>query len=119
MPKFEFDYDSMNDSLFVFKKGAKSKASIELGNFIYDFDALHQIAGIEILSATDTLAELVNHEVSKELLKSIKSTDVKTRIISNLLMIRIQLAFNSKVFDKELIVPIQVPNIEAHSHATS
>lgn len=119
MPKFEFDYDFMNDSLFIFKKETKSKASVELGNFVYDFDDKNQIAGIEILSATDTLAELVNHDVSKELLKSIKNADVKTRIISNLLMIRIQLAFNSKVFDKELIVPIQVPNIGVHSQATA
>ena len=117
MPKFEFDYDRENDSLFVFRKGAKSKSSIELGNLIYDFDDNDLLAGVEILSAADTLTGLVNHNVDEKLLLSIKSTEVETKTVGNLLMIRIKIGFNQEVLKKELIAPIQVPNIKTRSPA--
>jgi uncharacterized protein YuzE len=119
MPKFEFDYDLGNDSLFIFKKGSKSKGSIELGNFIYDFDSENNLTGIEILSAKEILAELVNYDVTEKMLENIKEVDVKIRIVSNLLMIKIRMAFNPQIFEKDLIAPVQVPNTISFSPATA
>lgn len=51
--KFNFDYDFENDSLFLFNPESKSKASVELDNFIIDFNTHKEVCAIEILNASD------------------------------------------------------------------
>ena len=59
MKKFNFDYDSENDDLFVYLEG-KSKGAIELGNFILDFDDEGNLIAMQILNASEVLSKLLS-----------------------------------------------------------
>ncbi|MBU2637908.1 MAG: DUF2283 domain-containing protein, partial [Nanoarchaeota archaeon] len=50
MQKFNFDYDSGNDDLFLYNPQSKSKASIEMGDFILDYNNRKELVGIEIVN---------------------------------------------------------------------
>ncbi len=53
----QFDYDKENDTLFIYKKEA-IKGSIDVGNYIVDFTHEGNVAGIEIMNASEVLRNL-------------------------------------------------------------
>ncbi|MDD2678975.1 MAG: DUF2283 domain-containing protein [Candidatus Nanoarchaeia archaeon] len=118
LEEFDFDYDKENDSLFIFKPNVSSKSSIELGNFVYDYDGKGQIVGIEILSAKETISDTLNHDVSSKFLENIKDIKVSFKPVKNLMMIKIFISFNPKILKDEIISSVQVPNLRNQSPAS-
>lgn len=112
MEDFEFDYDAEHDSLFLFKKGGKSKGSVELGNLIFDFDYRLRFVGLQILNAATFIEEISGEKNIKELLISMKKCTVKHTTHKNLLVILINL-----ISAKKLQIPLTVPNIKYKSPA--
>lgn len=50
----KIDYDRENDSLFLYT-GSKAHDSLEVGNYIVDFDSENRISAVEILEASQML----------------------------------------------------------------
>ncbi len=119
MPIFNFDYDINNDDLFLYKEGSISKFNLELGNIIYDFDSNNNLVGLEILSASKTLSDLINKKISKSWLKNIIYVKVKTKTVNNLMIIRLFLSFKVNDKEEELFAPIQIPSIKSCSPASN
>lgn len=72
MEKFNFNYDSENDDLFVYLKGKKSSGAIELGNFVLDFDEKESLVAIQILNVSEVFAKLLTKIIKINELKQIE-----------------------------------------------
>jgi len=116
--KFNFDYDFENDSLFLFDPKSKSKASIELDDFIIDFNNRKEVSGIELLNASGFFngLDLDGQKISKQILREIQ--DCKIEIIPkiNFIVIKFLLLFKSK---KLLTAPVFIPTINEPSPAVA
>lgn len=79
MEKFNFDYDTENDDLFVYLDGKKSAGAVELGNFILDFDSKGDLVAMQIFNVTDVLSKILSKMVEASKLKEIKINIVNFR----------------------------------------
>jgi uncharacterized protein YuzE len=112
---FKFDYDSDNDSLFLYDPRSKSKASIEMDDIIIDFNAKKEVSGIELLKATDFFKDLSDEFVlSKEMLSDIQECKIDLIAKNNFFVIKFLLLFRSQ---KQLMTPILVPMMSEPSPA--
>lgn len=114
--KFKFDYDSENDSLFLYDPKSKSKASIEMDDFIIDFNSKKELSGLEMLNASKFFKglEIDNSKFSKGLLKEIEQCKLEIIPKNSFIMIKIMLFFKSK---KHLTTSTFVPQITETSPA--
>lgn len=71
-----FDYDRENDSLFIFKKETV-RGSVDVGNYVVDFTHEGNVAGIEIMNASEVLKNL-SVENPEEFLEKIKQVSFKS-----------------------------------------
>lgn len=57
---WKFDYDSENDSLYIYggKGSEKLKGSLDVGNFIIDITQSNRVSGLEILDFKEVLKNL-------------------------------------------------------------
>lgn len=90
MQKFNFSYDAGNDDLFIYKAGAKSSGSIEIGNLVLDFSKSDLVA-IQLLDASRFLSDLTALRISKKMLAKIKDCSVDVISRNNQMMIRFAL----------------------------
>ncbi|AEH07216.1 DUF2283 domain-containing protein [Methanothermococcus okinawensis] len=82
------DYDFENDDLFVYKKGAKSKMTIDLDDVLLDFDN-KGIVGMEILDASkifkvdkyDLLKNLIKFEAVIKITKDVIKLNMKLEVL--------------------------------------
>ena len=79
MKQFKFDYDVNNNDLFIYLEGKKSKGSIELGNFILDFDEKGDLVAIQILNISEILKKFFNKIKNASQIKNIKTEKVNFR----------------------------------------
>ena len=114
MHKFNFDYDSENDDLFVFNPKSKSKGSVVIGSLILDFNSKKKVVGIEIEGASSFLAS-TNKEMNKKVLSNLKECRVDITAQNNLLLIKL-LLFSQQ---KEMLATISAPNITKSNPALS
>ena len=91
------DYDVENDILFA-STGEKSKASLDIGDFILDVSYNNFIEGIEIMNASENLG------ISKEILKQIQSMKMSVTYKTNNVYVLLMIVF--KKGDKEVNMPI-------------
>ena len=114
--KFNFDYDAENDNLFLYDPKSKSRASVEFDDVIIDFNSRKEVAGIELLNASDFFKGLKveSSTVSKALLRNIKSCKVNVAHKNNFILIKLILTFDS---DKQLVTPLFIPSIKEPSPA--
>ena len=114
--KFNFDYDSENDDLFLYDPKTKSKASIEIDDFIIDFNSKKELCAIELLHATEFFKnmDVESVKIDKKMLEDIKGCKVNIVPKNNFLFIQLMLTFKSK---KQLITPVFVPMIREQSPA--
>lgn len=90
MRKFEYKYYRENDDLFLYRPDSKSKGSIEWGRkIVLDFDRHGELVGIEILDASETLADLVQNKLAKIVLENLRGCRVEVRERAGLTIIRI------------------------------
>lgn len=114
MHKFNFDYDSENDDLFVFNPKSKSKGSVVIGSLILDFNSKKKLVGIEIEGASSFLAA-TDKELTKSMLSNLKACKVDIQIDNNLILVKLLLISQQK----ETLIPIYAPNIAKQSPALS
>jgi len=113
MKKFKFDYDYHNDNLFLYDSRLKSKASVELDDFVIDFSKEKKISGIEMLNASKLFRELdIPQKISKSSLKTIKNCMVGVVSKNNFLLIKMLLEFDKK---KKISAPLIIPKIQKPS----
>jgi uncharacterized protein YuzE len=80
----EHDYDSLNDLLYVYKKGAGVYSNVVIGDFHLEFNKNSELVGIEILNASGILKE---YKISRKVLENINKADLKVVISGNSLLI--------------------------------
>jgi len=114
--KFNFDYDSENDSLFLFDPKSKSKASIDFDNLLIDFNSKMQVSGIEVLSATKFLSSIAGSNMTKQILKNVKECKVNIISKDNFFVLKLLLLLNT---NEQIAAPIMIPMINKPSPAVS
>jgi len=113
---FKYDYDSENNSLYLYDPNSKTKASVEMDDFIIDFNTKKEISGIELLNATEFFKGLEFEEdrITKEVLEQIKECKIEIITKSNFFVIKFLLMFTSA---KPIATPLMVPTISEPSPA--
>jgi uncharacterized protein YuzE len=114
--KFNFDYDYENDSLFMYDPHSKSKASIEMDDFIIDYNNNKELSAIELLNASSFFKDLGTEDtnVDREMLNDIQDCKVEIITKSNFLVVKFLLVFKS---NQQLATPMIVPRITDPSPA--
>ena len=79
-----FEYDKLNDLLYIYKKNANVYSNVEIGDIHVEFDKYAQVIGVEILRASEILKE---YKISKRILENIDNVDLKIVARNNLLMV--------------------------------
>lgn len=79
MKEFKIDYDEENDSLFAYSEDSKSNGAVEIGNFIFDFDAKGNLKAIEILEASEILKSLLSKAIELSKIKEFKAEVINFR----------------------------------------
>ena len=79
MKEFKIDYDSENDSLFVYLEGSKSKGAVEVGNFVLDFDESNNLIAMEIMDAKDIFKVILTKIIQLNNLIEFKADIVNMR----------------------------------------
>jgi len=72
MEKFNFDYDSENDDLFIYLKGKKSAGAVELGNIILDFDKEYNLVAMQIINVSEFFSKILSRMIKLSNIKEIK-----------------------------------------------
>ena len=97
------DYDSKCDSLYVFT-GRKANDSIELGNYVVDFDNDEKVSGIEIFDISKMLG------VSKPMIDLAKVKDAQLNVSQSkssiYVMVLLRAVMAGKSVEKELIMSV-------------
>jgi len=91
------DYDLEND-IFSFSNGEKSKASLDIGDFVLDVSHNNLISGMEIMDASENLG------IDKKVLNSIKSMRMSVNYKTNNVYVLLMILFKKN--DKEVNIPI-------------
>jgi len=101
MEKFNFSYDQENDDLFIYLEGIKSAGSVELGNFVFDFDKSENLVAIQIFDASRVLSKLLKKiaELSK-----IKEFRADITNFKNMSIIRLEVSTETN--KEEIVMPI-------------
>jgi uncharacterized protein YuzE len=110
MEKFNFDYDSENDDLFVYLENKKSAGAVELGNFVLDFDKEGDLVAMQIINASEVFSKVLS-----KMIKLSKITEVKVEIINfrNMEAIKFSVS-DSQVEEKTTLL---IPHIKEKSPA--
>lgn len=103
----KFNYDNLNDLLYVYKENSSVYVNVVIGDFHVEFSKEWQVVGMEILNASDLLEE---YDVSKDMLENIKKIEIKTVNRDNSLLIFLMIA---SLADVEKAVPITMNNFES------
>lgn len=102
MVNYKFSYDSEHDDLFVYTD-EKSKGSVEMGNFVFDFNQDGKLVALEVLNASKTFAKLMEHSIRA--LKSLKSCQIDAANMRNMIMIKISLFYENGEITTTLFAP--------------
>jgi len=102
MEKFNFDYDSKNDDLFVYLEGKKSSGAVELGNFILDFDEKGNLVAMQILNASDVFNKILSNAVKIAAIKSIEMNIINFR---NMAAIKFKIITEKQEETANILIP--------------
>ena len=80
----EFNYDELNDLLYVYKKNSTVYSNVMIGDFHLEFNKNSELVGIEVLNALDILGE---YEIHGNILKNINKVDLKVVTSGNSLLV--------------------------------
>ncbi len=117
MQKFNFSYDEGNDDLFIYKAGAKSSGSIEIGNLVLDFSKSELVA-IQLLDASRFLSDLTALRISKKMLAKLKDCNVEVISRNNQMMIRFALLIKGEeTIKSNITIPKVVEKSPALAYA--
>lgn len=108
MQRFNYDYDTDNDDLFLFNPKSRSRASVELGNIIFDFNSRKNLVGIQLMNASKLLKDMVDDSSikdMKEFLKSLKGCNVEIKDNQDILIVKFLLISDMQEIQAVLSVP--------------
>ena len=108
MQKFNFDYDSDNDDLFLSSPKSKSRGSVEFGNIIFDFNSKKQLVGIQLMNASTILGDMIKEKSiddMKQFLEKLKDCCVDIKDNSNMLIVKFLLISDLQEIEPVLSVP--------------
>jgi uncharacterized protein YuzE len=88
MQNFKYSYCAENDDLFLYLENSKSKGSIEVGNFVLDFDKKDNLVGIQIFEASKIFSKILSNIVE---LTKIKEINIETENFRNMRAIKINI----------------------------
>ena len=97
---FVWDYSEKSDILNVHKAGKKTAGSAELGDFTVDFDKNGNVAGIEIMNASEFL-NLV--KITREQLENIKEAEILVKKRGEYMLVCLKLLLPKNI---ERIIPL-------------
>ncbi len=102
----KFNYDELNDLLYVYKKDSSVYSNVMIGDFHLEFNKNCELVGIEILNASDILSE---YEIPLKILKNINKIDLKVVTSGNLLLV-FMIVYS---MDQAKLATITMNNLEA------
>jgi len=105
MREFKADYDKENDSLFVYSEDSKSNGSIEIGNFIFDFDKEGDLKAMEILEASEILKNILLKTIELSKIKEFKADMVNFR---NMASIRFSISDDVNTERGNFVIPRRI-----------
>ncbi|MBU1203875.1 MAG: hypothetical protein KKG60_02275 [Nanoarchaeota archaeon] len=70
----EFNYDKLNDLLYVYKRDSNVYSNVVIGDFHLELDRKMGVVGLEVLRASELLGE---YGISKEILESLEKVSLK------------------------------------------
>lgn len=107
MKKIFFDYDPENDDLFINDKTKKVKQSLDIGDFVVDVTAQNEVAGLEIMHATNFLSACAAEKrmVKTKDLENIKECLFDVVPFYNVHVIRLVIRFAHDQITMNIAVP--------------
>lgn len=102
MEKFNFDYDSENDDLFIYLEGKKSSGAVELGNFILDFDYKYNLVAMQILNVSEVLSKILPKIIEVSKIKEIKMEIINLR---NMDAVKFNISDNNTEENANIFIP--------------
>lgn len=113
MREFKIDYDNVNDSLFVYIDGLKSKGAVEIGNLVLDFDKKNSLVAIEIFNASEVFGFVLSKMVELNKLKMFKADIVNIR---NMAGIKFSISDGKTEEQSSFLIPRKIENSPALSY---
>lgn len=98
-----FDYDPLNDSLFISckKKNQQTFGSIEIDSIVIDFTRDMKVTGLEIIGISKMLENL---KIPAEILNNIKNVELNISYKKDALTMFFTI--ESKILSKPAIIPL-------------
>ncbi len=101
-----FDYDKLNDLLYVYKKDSHVYSNVMIGEFHLEFNKSGELIGMEILNASDILAD---YGIPKRSLDNIQKIDLKTVVRNNSILVFVVI----KALNHERSATVMMNNLES------
>jgi len=105
MKEFKIDYDEENDSLFVYLEDSVSQGSVEMGNFVFDFDKNGNLKAMEILEASKTLRSILLRVIELSRIKEFKAEVINFR---NMASIRFSISDDNYTENGNFVIPRRI-----------
>ena len=102
MKEFNFDYDLENDDLFFYLENEKSTGSVELGNFILDFDKKGNLVAMQILDASKVLSKILSKIIKLTKIKKMQADIINFR---NMDSVRFEIITDTERATANILVP--------------
>ncbi|HLD15294.1 MAG TPA: DUF2283 domain-containing protein [Candidatus Nanoarchaeia archaeon] len=102
----KFNYDGLNDLLYVYKQNSEVYSTVMVGEFHLEFSRDGEVVGVEILKASDLLKE---YDVSKSLLNNLDGIKIRVVVRSDSLIVFLVIG----AMNKERSIPITTNNLES------
>lgn len=102
----KFNYDKLNDLLYVYKKNSSVYSNVMIGDFHLEFSKNSELVGVEVLNASNLLKE---YDIPKRILENIDNVELK--MVSNNNSLLIFLIIHS--MEQERSATITMNNLEA------
>ena len=115
MQKFQFDYDSAHDDLFIYKKDSKSEGGVEVGRLLLDFNKKDGLVGIEFPDATEFLASStgLTKKAVRNIIQNLKECKVELDVWRNSI-VTIRVLFLSER-NEQVLWNFSVPKLSEES----
>jgi len=102
----KYSYDSLNDLLYVYKEGSQVYSTVVVGEFHLEINKIQELVGLEILNASELLAE---YDIPKRILKNIDRVEMKVVVRNNSFLVFLII----HALNQEKLATITMNNLES------
>lgn len=82
--RLNYNYDRLNDLLYVYKKDSNVYSTVIIGEFHLEFNKEGGIVGVEVLKASEILGE---YDIPKKIIENIEKVELKVVVRDNSLLV--------------------------------